>query len=167
MSDIDILAQIQDVDLATVETAYPVLMAGVVQASITDFELKSVEGKDGSSPWAIISYSLITPWKTQPIDGNPSRDVMPGFKFTERIYLKPWTDDKTGETKNLGVTRLALLREAIFGKAKPGTKLIPSDFINQLVTVKLKFDPAPKNKKTGEIYGPQTYVDGYIRTAGR
>lgn len=162
--DLDILNQINDTDLSKVETSYPILAAGVVSATITEIELKAIENKEGqSNPWAIVKYTLAQPWKTQPLADAPSRDVSPGFAITERISLKPWEDPKTGEVKNFGITRLAMLREAVFGKAAPGTKFNPEELLGQPITLKLKFDPAPKNKKTGEVYGPATEVDGYVK----
>ena len=164
MNELDILQSIQDVDLATVETSYPVLMAGVVAATIKEIEFKMIENKKGdTNPWALIKYATSQEWKTQPMADSPSRSVTSGFGITERISLKPWTDPKTDEVKNFGLTRLAQLREAVFGKAAPGSKFTPVELINQPITLKLKFDPAPKNKDTGEVYGPQTSVDGYVK----
>jgi hypothetical protein len=160
--DLDILQQINDIDLAKVETSYPIPMAGVVAATITEIELKKIENKKGeSNPWALIKYATSQPWKTQPLENNPSRDLNPGFVITERISLKPWTDPKTDEVKNFGITRLAQMREAIFGKAQPGAKFVVEELLGQTILLKLKFDPAPKNRETGEVYGPQTSVDGY------
>lgn len=164
MSDLDILQQVQDVDLGKVETSFPILAQGVVQAVIAEIEFKEIENKKNEvNPWCLVKYTLAQPWKTQPIPDVPVRDVNIGFPITERISLKPWTDPKTGEVKNFGITRLAQLREAVFGKAQAGAKFVPAELLNQPITLKLKFDPAPKNKDTGEVYPPQTNVDSYVR----
>lgn len=162
--DLDILNQIQDVDLSKVETSFPVLAAGIVQAVITSIEFEKRENKKGEhNPWCIVKYTLAQPWKTQPLPDVPVRDVSIGFPITESISIKPWTDPKTGEEKNFGLTRLAMLREAVFGRAAPGAKFVPDELINQPINLRLKFDPAPKNKETGEVYPPQTRVDGYVK----
>jgi hypothetical protein len=165
MSDLDILQQIQDVDLSKVPTAFPTLAAGVVQCTIASIEFENRENKKGvTNPWAIVKYTLAQPWKTQPLPDVPVQDIGVGFIITERISLKPWTDPKTNEEKNFGIQRLALLRHAVFGAAAPGTKFFPDELINQPITLKLKFDPAPKNKETGEVYPPQTNVDSYVKS---
>lgn len=161
--DIDIMQKLNDVDLSTVETSFPLLKTGIVQATITECGPQSKDDKS----WLELKYVLAQEWATQPHDGVPSKPVLPGFPITERIYLNDWEDPKSGETKNFGIQRAALLRECVLGKAQPGTRFIPSELIGQTVMLKLKFDPAPKNKKTGEVYGPQTTVDGYIRKGAK
>lgn len=162
--DNDILQQVQSVNLGTVVTDFPVLAPGVVSATIESVTFEYKENKEGENlPWAVVKLKLAQDWKTQPLEGIPSRHIAAGFVLTDNISLKPWTDPKTQEVKNFGITRLALLRECVFGKAAEGTVFRPEELINQTVTVKLTFDPAPKNKKTGEVYGPQTVVDTYIR----
>lgn len=159
-SELDILSQLQNVDLSTVETAYPLLKSGIVSAQIGSIETEQDEGK---APYVHIKYTLTEPWETVPFEGRPVKTISPGFPISERIYVQDWTDPKTGEKKNFGITRLAQLREAVFGPATAGTKLVLPELLGQTVTLKLKFDPAPRNKKTNEVYGPQTSVDGYVR----
>lgn len=167
--DHDILNEINNIDLSKVETSFPVLKSGVVKATIAEIEFDKKDKKDGSgvNRLAKIKYSLGQPWETQPHDGLPAKPIAPGFPVTETIYLDPFKDEKTGEEKNLGIARLALLRESVLGKAKEGDRFDIAQLIGREVILKLKFDPAPKNKKTGEVYGPQTTVDGYVRQAGK
>ena len=86
-----------------------------------------------------------------------------GMSINERVYVGTYEDKKTGETKWYGVDKLALLRECVFGKATGGTKFVPAELKGQSVTIKLQFEPAPRNEKTGEVYGPRTSVAGYVR----
>lgn len=163
--DLDILQSIQSVDLSKVETSFPILAGGIVSCQIQDIDISAKESKKGDTlPWATIKFALAQPWKTVPIDGAPSKDVAPGFSFTHRILLAPWTDPKTQEVKNIGIQELTLLRECIYGKAPEGTRLDPNELLGQTVMVKLKFEPAPRGKD-GETFGPRTEVSGYVRKA--
>ena len=169
MSDIDILQQINDVDLSKVETSFPILDSGIVRCTITkcEFHKEPSKKKQGTdNVYLEVGYSLAQGWKTVSIDGNPSKPVNPGDRgsaFTERIYVGKFLDDKTGEEKWYGLDRIAKLREAVMGKAEAGAKLNPPELIGQSVILRLKFDPAPKNKDTGEVYGPRTGVDAYVK----
>lgn len=165
---IDILQQIDNVDLSTVETSFPLLATGNVLANIIKAEFRRDTERKGDSakPYIYIEYSLAQPWKTVARDGNTSKVVNPsdrGSVFNERIYVGQYIDKKTGETKWYGIDHYAQLREAIFGKATPGVKINPPELIGQTVTTKLLFESMTKNKNTGETYGPRTSVVGYIR----
>lgn len=166
---LDIMQQMDNIDLSKVETDFPILASGPVQAQIQDCEFRrDVDGKKGqdAKPYCYISYNLTQPWKTQSIDGSAVRELQPGQRgmtVIERVYVGTYEDKKTGETKWYGVDRLALLRECVFGKAQPGVKFNPAEMRGQPVTLRLLFDPAPKNKDTGEVYGPRTSVQTYIR----
>jgi hypothetical protein len=162
-SELDILSQVQSMDLSKVETSFPILKTGVVKATVTECKFDKDEAKADAKPYLHVKYALAQPWETQPIDGVPSKPINPGFGFTQRIYVG--TYEKDGETKWYGVDQLARLRESAFGVATPGSQFKPEEMIGQEVTVKLKFDPAPKNTKTGQVYGPQTTVDGFVRKA--
>lgn len=162
MQDLDIMNNLDSIDLSKVETSYPILKTGIVPANIVFCEITK-DDKVDAKPYVHVKYTLGQEWETVSIDGAPSKVVNVGFPFNERIYFGTYEDKKTGEKKMYGVDRIAKLREAVFGKAEPGTKFNPGDLVGQTVTVKLKFDPAPKNTKTGEVYGPQTTVDGYVR----
>ena len=151
-SELDIMSKLDSVDLSTVQTDFPLLKSGIVTAQIVTVEPDNVKG------CVVIKYTLTQDWSD--VEGKA---VKPGFPFSEFIYLQDWEDPKTGEVKNFGVQRLAQLREAIYGKAAPGTKLALSELAGQTVTVRLNYNPAPTNKKTGEVYGPQTSVVGYVK----
>lgn len=164
-SELDILNSIQNVDLSKVETSFPLLKTGNVQAQIVEMTFSMKEKKDGDKyPNCMVKYALAQPWTTVAVDGAPAKDVQPGFTFSENIYMAPVTK-KDGSVDNFGIQRLALLRECIHGKAAEGAKIQKEDFLGQTVMVKLKFDPAPRDKKTGEVFGPRTDVDGYVRKA--
>lgn len=163
-SELDsISSQLNNIDLASVETAYPLLKAGLVTAQIG--AVMEERDEEDKPPYVLVKYTLTQPWETTPFEGRPVKTISPGFPLSERIYVQPWTDPKTNEVKNFGIIRLAQLREAVFGPATAGTHMSLPELMGQSITLKLKFDPAPKNKKTNETYGPQTTVDGYVRKA--
>lgn len=161
-SELDIMEQLNSVDLSKVETSYPILKAGVVQAQIV--EVSAVPAEGDKKAYVNVKYTLAQPWESQPLDG-PSKPINPGFPISERVYINDWTDPKTGEVKNFGRVRLLQLREAVLGPIQPGEKLDFNALRGQSITLRLAFDPAPKNSKTGETYGPQTTVAGYVKKA--
>lgn len=170
MQDIDILDQMNAIDLSKVETSFPLLATGVVEAQIQECEFKRDTEKKGddAKPYLFVKYALTQPWKTVPHDGAEAKNLNPGDRgmtVTESIYIGTYVD-KNGDTKPYGVDRIALLRECVTGqKAAAGTgiKTVPDAVRGQVVLLKLKFDPAPRNNKTNEVYGPRTSVDGYVR----
>lgn len=152
MNELDIMSALDSVDLSTVQTSFPILKGGVVSAQIASIEA------DNEKKRVQVKYTLTQEWSQ--VDGIP---VHAGFGFNEFIYMNDWTDPKSGEVKNFGVQRLAQLREAVLGKAAPGVKFSIPDLLGQPITVTLKYEAAPTNKKTGEVYGPQTSVAGYVK----
>lgn len=161
-TELDIMSQLNSVDLSKVETSFPLLKTGIVQAQVKEIGVVTPDGSD-KKPYVEVKYSLTQAWSTQPHDGAESKPVNAGFPISERVYVNDWEDPKTGEKKNFGRVRLLQLREAIFGPIQTGQQLSFDELRGQPITLKLKFDPAPKNNKTGEIYGPQTTVDGYVK----
>lgn len=167
-NEIDILNEMNAVDLSKVETGFPLLASGVVPANIVKCEMKrDVEKKgDAAKPYCYIEYTLAQPWKTCGHDGPVTTIEVGkrGSKFNERVYIGKYNDKETGEEKWYGMDRLLLLREAVFGrKINPGEQFVPTELIGQSVQVRLKFEPAPVNKDTKEVYGPRTSVDGYVK----
>lgn len=169
LSEQDILNQLNEVDLSKVETSFPILAGGVVPANITDCKFVTEDSKKRQGEknvYLLVNYALAQPWKTVAHEGIPSKPINPGDRgsaFNERIYVGKTIDDKTGEEKWYGLDRIAKLREAVFGRAAEGSRIVPAELIGQTVTLTLKFEEAPKNKDTGETYGPRTSVSGYVR----
>lgn len=166
-SELDILQQMNSIDLSTVETDFPLLASGVVSAQIQecDFRRDTERKGDSAKPYLYVNYGITSPWHTAGHD-SPVKQLNPGDRgmtITERIYVGTYADKKTGETKWYGVDRIARLREAVLGKPAVGTKFQPAEVMGQTIQLRLRFDPAPKNDKTGEIYGPRTEVDGYVK----
>lgn len=156
------------IDLSKVETEFPIPAGGVLTAQIQDCEFRKDTEKKGpdAKPYLYVSYNFTQPWKTQAIDGGTSKEILPGGRgstINERIYVGYYEDKKTGEQKTYGTDRLALLSECAIGKAQPGQKFDANALKGQAITLKLTFEPAPRNEKTGEVYGPRTSVSGYVR----
>lgn len=164
--DLNAITDINDIDLSTVETDFPLLATGIVAVQIQECELRANE-KSGK-PFLHVKYALTQPHKTTDHGGLPVRTINPGDRgstITESIYYGNYEDKKTGEIKKFGVDKIAKLREAVFGKAAPGTKFNPGEMLGQSLVVKLRFNPEPKNEKTGEVFGPRTEVQDYVRKA--
>jgi len=171
MSDIDILQQMDNIDLSKVETSFPLLASGIVQANIVDAKFVQEDSKKRQGQKTnhlFVEYTLAQPWKTSGHDG-PVKTINPGdrgSKFSERIYFGTFIDEKDGgKEKPYGLDRILKLREAIYGKADESVKFssIPPTLIGQTVTVNLKFEPAPVNSETKEVMGPRTSVAGYVK----
>jgi hypothetical protein len=169
--DIDILQQINDVDLSKVETDFPLLASGIVTLNIDKLDWKQEESKKElgkTNTYLLCEFSLAQPWKTAPREGIPSKAINPGdrgSKIIERIYVGKKVDEKTGEEKWYGLDTITKLREAVYGKAAEGSKFDPNVLLGQQLQAELKFDPAPVNKETKEVYGPRTTIKNFIRKA--
>lgn len=168
-NELDMMAMLDSVDLSKVETSFPLLASGVVtcQVSAIDFK-RDTEKKADAKPYLMVELTLVSPWKTVPRDGEPSKPVNPGdrgCKLVDRIYFGDYEDKKTGEAKKFGYDRMATLRESAFGKATEGARFssIPQEMLGQTIQVELKFEAAPVNKDTKEVYGPRTSVARYIK----
>ena len=158
--DINAMMDINSIDLSTVETDFPLLASGPCGLQIQECEFKTND-KSGK-PFLHVKFA------TTPHGGNPVKTVNPGDRgstLNKDIYYGKYEDAKTGELKPYGVDEIAKLREAVFGKAAPGTRFDPAEMLGQNLVGNLRFDPEPKNKKTGEVFGPRTEVASYIRKA--
>lgn len=162
--DIDIMQAMDNIDLSKVETSFPTLDSGIVSVQVAKCEYGKDDKKVDAKPYCLVEMNLTEPWKTTPAMGD-SRVINPGdrgSKIITRIYVGQYDDEKTGEKKWYGVDTLAKLREAAYGKAAGGVKFNPSEMLGQTIRIRLKFDPAPRNKKTNEVFGPRTDVADYI-----
>lgn len=165
-SELDSLNNPQDIDLSTVETDFPLLASGVVQCQVQECEWKTEDSKKRpgtTNTYLHLKVVTAQPWNSVAFEGREAKPINPGFPITHRNYVG--TYEKDGATKPYGTEFLARLRESAFGKAAPGTKFNPAEMIGQAVTARLKFEPSPKNKDTGEVYGPRTSIDGFVRKA--
>jgi hypothetical protein len=164
--ELDIMQQMDAIDLSKVETDFPLLATGVVSAQIQTCEWKRDTEKKGddAKPYCRVKYNLTQEWKTSGHNADV-KVLQPGARgmtISEDIYVGKYTD-KEGNEQWYGLDRLAKLREAVFGKAQPGTKFNPAEMPGQPITLRLKFDPRPVNSKTKEVYGPRTSVEDYVR----
>lgn len=160
------MVDINSIDLSTVETDFPLLATGLVGVQIQECEFKTND-KSGK-PFLHVKYALTQPHKTTDHGGLPVKTINPGDRgstLSEQIYYGNYEDKKTGEVKKYGVDKIAKLREAVFGKAQPGDRFSAPDMLGQALVVKLRFVPEPKNEKTGEVFGPRTEVQDYVRKA--
>lgn len=169
MSDIDILQQMDNIDVSKVETSFPIPAEGLVRARVTSAkrEQEPNKKKGGTNTFFEFEFAFTQDWRTQPINGNPSSPIPVGgrgSKMTKRVYVGQYEKKDGSGLAWYGIEELAKLRESALGKAPAGTSYsnLCDDVLGQEVTLVLKFDPAPKNKDTGEVYGPRTEITNYV-----
>lgn len=167
-TELDSLNDPSNIDLSTVETDFPLLASGIVSCQVQECEWKTEESK--KKPGQMNKYlhlKVVTaqPWNSVAFEGREAKQINPGFPITHRNYVGTYVDQKDNKTKPYGTEFLARLRESAFGKPSPGTQFNPAEMLGQTVIARLKFEPKPKNKETGEEYGPRTSIDGFVRKA--
>lgn len=167
LDELKSMTDINDIDLSTIETDFPLLDSGIAPAQITECEIKTEEGKKTGKPQSYlhVKYNLTAGHKTTAHEGRIVKTINPGERgssITERIYYGV-SYKKSDEGKAYGYDRIAKLREAVFGKATPGTKFAAAEMLGQNISLRLLFEPSPRNSDTGEVYGPRTSVADYIR----
>lgn len=165
--DLNAMINLDDIDLSTVETDFPLLASGLCGLQIQECEAKANE-KSGKL-FIHVKFAITQAHKTTNHGGLTVKTINPGDRgstLNKDIYYGKYEDTKTGELKPYGLDELTRLREAVFGKAPPGTKFNCSEMLGQNLVGNLRFDPEPKNKKTGEVFGPRTEVASYVRKAG-
>jgi len=128
------LQSLQDLDLTTVNTDYPVLQPGIYPWMIKSAEIKDTNDKKGKL--LVIGLELMV----DAVDKNGAA-VTAGFKHTHRIGLTP-TDKRTGEMIGRDV---ALLLDAVFGEeGRKSIKLAAFNIetlVNQQITTKTAVQP--------------------------
>lgn len=161
--DADILNQINNIDLSTVETEYPLLKSGMVSVQVQTCEWQTETSKKTGKDNTYLNLKVVTtqPWETVAHEGRAVRTISPGFPITHRIYVGSYVDDKDGSPKQYGVTQVAQLREAAFGKAQSGARFNAPEMLGQNIVVVLKFEPNPKDKD-GNTFGPRTSIDRFV-----
>lgn len=167
--ELDSISQVQNIDLSTVETEYPLLASGIVAAQVQECEWRTEESK--KKPGQMNTYlhiKVVTtqPWRSVAFEGREAKEINPGFPITHRNYIGTFVDERDGgKVKPYGEKLIAQLRESAFGRAPAGTRFNPAEMLGQSVMVQLKFEPKPVNKDTGEEYGPRTSISGFVRKA--
>lgn len=159
MQDVDILSQIDNIDLASVETARPNLPSGVYRFRVTKMELVDQKApKTGKN--LSIQLGLTEPAQSVPNAKGETQLLNAGFPVFDLISLtKTFRED--GSVKYDPLPRLAKFREAVMG-SKDGKFLPVEQYIGMEVTARIRFEADSKGKD-GESYGPKTSVQDYVR----
>lgn len=161
MQDVDILSQIDNIDLSTVETARPNLPSGVYLMTVKKVELQDQKApKTGKN--LSIQLGLVEPATSVPNHKGETQTLQPGFPVFDLISMTK-TFRENGEVKYDPLPRLAKFREAVLG-SKDGKFMPLEQYLGQQVMVKVKFEADSKGKD-GESYGPKTSVQDYVRRA--
>lgn len=165
--ELNIMEAMNNIDLSTVETSFPILDSGIVSVQVAKCEYRrDTDKKSDAKPYCYIELNLTQPWRTVKFDGD-SKPVLPGGRgstIVERVYIGQYEKKDGSGLAWYGVDTLAKFREAVFGKAAPGVRFDPNEMLGQNLQVRLQFDPAPKGKD-GQVYGPRTAVATYIKKA--
>lgn len=163
--DLSAMTDINDLDLSTVETDFPLLDSGIARMQIQECEIKPKDDqKPESYPYLHIKLSLVRPHRTTTAGGRVVKPINPGDRgssLTHRIYYGV-SYKKKEEGTRFGYDAIAKFREAVFGKATPGTKFNAAEMLGQEVDVRLLFEESPKGRD-GQTFGPRTVVADFIR----
>jgi len=158
--DIDILSQIDNIDLSTVETARPFLPSGIYEFVVQKMELVDQKSpKTGKN--LSIQLGLVEPAQSVPNDKGETQLLNPGFPVFDLISLTATFNDD-GSKKYDPLPRLAKFREAVLGD-KSGKFMPLEQYIGQRVMVKVNYSATNVDRKTGQDYGPKTTVSDYVK----
>ena len=165
-SDIAAMTDINDLDLSTVETDFPLLASGIAVVQVQSCALQPADDKkQGSFPYLEIKFALTQPHQTAAGEGRTVKTINPGDRgssVNHRIYYGVSYKKKEEGTK-FGYDAIAKFREAVFGKATAGTKFSCDEMLGQQLSVRLLFEAHPQ--RDGTEYGPRTTVADFIRKA--
>jgi hypothetical protein len=127
-----LIENVQDVDLMSVSTDYPVLATGNYLLEIVKATVEESKNKPGVK-MIVLNHVTLTPAKD-----NKGNDIAAGFKMKNRIVITP-TGDLTAEN----VARsIASLQEAAFGKRIPLSEFDTDMLQGVQVTASVKVQPA-------------------------
>ena len=160
--DIDILSQIDNIDLASVETARPNLPTGLYRFKVAKLELVDQKApKTGKN--LSIQLGLVEPQQSVPNSKGESQVLNVGFPVFDLISLTK-TFKENGEVNYDPLPRLAKFREAVLGD-KSGKFMPLEQYLGREVIVKVRYSETNIDKKTGQDYGPKTSVNDYVRAS--
>lgn len=161
-NDIDILTQIDNIDLSTVDTDRPQLPSGLYEMKVAKMELVDQKApKTGKN--LQIQLGLVEPALSVPNSKGEQQKLNPGFSVFDLISLTA-TFNEDGSKKYDPLPRLAKFREAVIGD-KAGRFMPLEQYIGQTVMVKVAYSATNVDKRSGEDYGPKTSVKDYVRRA--
>lgn len=167
MSDeLKAMEDLNNLDLSTVETDFPLLDSGIVSLQVQECEIKKDEEKADAYPYVHIKVALTAPHRTTGAAGRTVKTVSPGDRgstLTHRIYFGTSYKKKEEGTK-FGYDAIAKFRESVFGKAKPGDRFNPAEMLGQDLTARLAFEESPSDKN-GKTYSPRTSIADFVRKA--
>lgn len=159
-NDIDILAQIDNIDLSTVETARPNLPSGMYLMQVKEMKLVDQKApKTGKN--LSIQLGLVEPALAVPNEKGEQQKLNPGFPVFDTISLVQ-TFNPDGSVRYDPLPRLAKFREAVVG-SKDGKFMPLEQYVGQQVMVKVSYTASNVDRKTGQDYGPKSSVQDYVR----
>ena len=146
----DVLNELNSLDLGTVQTALPILLAGVYEVLVAKLQFDENKAKTGKL--LNIELTMINPTK----DETGTREVNPGFPLFDRISaVRTYKEDGT-TVKYDPMPRFAQFREAVLGD-KAGAFMPVEQYIGKKVAVRIKVEDDSE-------FGRKNVVARYVKT---
>jgi len=150
MSDIDIMQQLSNTDLSTVQTALPTLADGLYEATVAEIKTKPNSKGTGHNLEIKVTLNSSAPAL---VNDQPTT-VNPGFPVFDTISLVQTTDE-AGAVKYDPLPKLAAFREACTG-SKAGSFMPLEQYIGARIAIRTKIE----TDKTGQ-YAPRARIMKY------
>jgi hypothetical protein len=152
MSD-DILNELQNLDLSTVQTAMPILHDGVYEATVAEVKIEPNSKKDGNNVniKTTLNYAA-KGWVKNARGEKEDRDVAPGFPVYDTISLKE-TRKENGELKYDPRPSVARFMEGVLG-SRTGNFFPLDQYIGRRVMIRVKTEES-------EEYGDKARIRKY------
>lgn len=157
--DIDILNQLSNINLSSVQTSFPLLATGLYDLTVAEMKVEQQKApKVGNN----IKIKLTTQNPSVDIDG---KQVNPGFPMFDTISLtKSFKED--GSINYDPAQKLAAFKEAVTG-SKEGSFGAPAEwaelYVGKTVQARVTYSPTSVDKRTQKDYGPQSRIDRYVK----
>ena len=147
------LNELDALDLSTVQTALPVLPAGVYEVIVS--ELKFDENKAKTGKLLNIKLTLVNPCKSLPDDKGATREVNQGFPLFDRISAVRTFKDDGIEVKYDPLPRFAAFKEGVLGD-KTGAFMPLEQYAGKKVGVRIAVEDDAE-------FGRKNVVKKYIK----
>ena len=140
--NIDLAAiDLDNLDLSTVETGFPLLPDGIVEVSVSEVSIKPNKAGTGQN----LTIKLVT---TQPMTDLNGKAINPGFPVFDLISLTP-------TAKYDPRPKLAEFKESATG-SKTGSFNPPEQYLGAVLTVRLKVERSSE-------FGDKNRIVRYIK----
>lgn len=158
---IDVFAQLDSIDLSSVETAKPMLSPGLYDVIVAKVETADVKPPKVGKLLKI-TLTLTQPAQSVPNDKGETQTINAGYPIFDQISLSK-TFDESGQVKYDPLPALARFREATIGD-KSGQFLPLEQYIGRQVKIQVAYDSNSKGKD-GQEFGPKNSIKRYVKAS--